>query len=138
MAPRLDVLDDNGDTATILAAKKNHASVAMLMLGAGRSVTVVGQFGQMLAQRNVVHDMMKETAPLLSPDTMSATDAEATLRYCAMSSNTITALYFSCCRAVSALTYMYSERKAVHLSTACKISTVVMALMYLMSSLLAG
>ena len=28
----IDVLDDNGDTATILAAKMNDASVAMLML----------------------------------------------------------------------------------------------------------
>ena len=32
----IDVLDDNGDTATILAAKMNDTSVAMLMLGAGR------------------------------------------------------------------------------------------------------
>ena len=57
----IDVLDDNGDTATTLAAKKNDAFVAMLMLGAGRSVTVVGELGQMLAQRKAVHEMMKNT-----------------------------------------------------------------------------
>ena len=134
----IDVLDDSGDTATIQAAKKNDASVAMMMLGAGRSVTVVGELGQMLAQRNAVHEMMKNTAPFLSPDTMSATDAEATSSYWSMSSNTITALYSSCCRAVSALTYLCSERKAVDHSTACTISTVVIALTYLMSPLLAG
>ena len=131
------LLDDNGDTVTILATKMTDASVAMLMLGAGRNVTIVGELEQMLAQRNTVHEMMKNTAPFMSPDTMSATDAEATLRYCVMSSNTITALYSSCCSAVSALTYLCSE-KAVDLSTACTISTVVMALTYLMSSLLAG
>ena len=54
----------------------NDASVAMLMLGAGCSETVVSELGQMLAQRNAVHEMMKKTAPFLSPDTMSATDAE--------------------------------------------------------------
>ena len=32
----IDVLDDNGDTTTILAAKMNDASVAIMMLGAGR------------------------------------------------------------------------------------------------------
>ena len=95
----IDVLDDNGDTATILAAKMNDASVAMLMLGAGRNVTTVGELGQVVAQRNTVHEMVKNTAPFLSPDTMSASDAEATLRYCVMSSNTITALYSSCCSA---------------------------------------
>ena len=133
----IDVLDDNGDTATILAAKMNDASVAMLMLGDGRNVTTVGELGQVVAQRNTVHEMMKNTAPFLSQDTMSATDAEATLRYCIMSSNTITALYSSCCSAVSALTYLCSERKAVDLSTACTIFTVVIALTYLMASLLA-
>ena len=55
----IDVLDDNGDTATILAMKKNDASVAMLMLGAGRNVTVVGELGQMLTQRNAVHEMIR-------------------------------------------------------------------------------
>ena len=72
----IDVLDDNGDTATILAAKMNDASVAMLMLGAGCSVTVVGELGQLLAQRHAVHEMVKKTTQLLSLDTMSATDAE--------------------------------------------------------------
>ena len=72
----VDVLDDNGDTATILAAKMNDASVAMLMFGAGRSETVVSELGQMLAQRNAVQEMIKKTAPFLSPDTMRATDAE--------------------------------------------------------------
>ena len=134
----IDVLDDKGDTATILAAKMTDASVAMLMLGAGRNVTIVGELGQVVAQRNTVHEMIKNTAPFMSPDTMSATDAEATLRYCVMSSNTITALYSSCCSAVSALTHLCSERKAVDLSNACTISTVVMALTYLVSSLLAG
>ena len=125
-------------TATILAAKKNDASVTMVMLGAGRSVTVVGELGQMLAQKNAVHEMMKNTAPFLSPDKMSATDAEAIHLLCTMSSITITALCSSCCTAVSALTYLCSERKAVDLATACTISIVVMALMYLMSSQLAG
>ena len=37
----IDVLN-NGDTATILATKMNDASAAMLMIGAGRSVTDVG------------------------------------------------------------------------------------------------
>ena len=67
---------DNGDTATILAAKMNDAYVAMLMLGAGRSLTVVDELWQMLAERADVHEVMKNTAPLLSPDTMRATDAE--------------------------------------------------------------
>ena len=47
----IDVLDDNGDTASILAAKMNDASVAMLMLGLGSSVKVVGELGQMLPHR---------------------------------------------------------------------------------------
>ena len=45
----IDVLDDNGDKATIVAAKVNDASVAMLMLGAGRNVTTVGELGQVIA-----------------------------------------------------------------------------------------
>ena len=44
-----------------LAAKMNHASVAMLLLGAGRSAAVIGQLGQMLAQRAAVHEMMEIT-----------------------------------------------------------------------------
>ena len=39
----IDVLHDNADTAMILAAKMNHASVATLLLGAGRSAGVVGE-----------------------------------------------------------------------------------------------
>ena len=41
----------NGYTTIILAAKMNLASVAMLMLGVGCSAAVVGEVGQMLAQR---------------------------------------------------------------------------------------
>ena len=131
------VLDDNGDMATIMAAKMNDASVAMLMLGARRSLTVIGELGLMLAERADVHEMTKYTVPLLSPDTMSTTDAEGNTpllcsiiphHYCVMG------LMLQSC---VPLTYLCSGREAVDRSTACTISTVVKALTYLMSSLLA-
>ncbi|KAK2178073.1 hypothetical protein NP493_564g03007 [Ridgeia piscesae] len=40
------------------------------------SEDVASELGQMLAQRVAVHEMMKKTVPLLSPDTMNATDKE--------------------------------------------------------------
>ena len=47
--------DDNGDTATALAAKMNHASVTMLILGGGCSAAIVGDLGRKLARRAAVH-----------------------------------------------------------------------------------
>ena len=72
----MDVVDDNSYTAMLLAAKMNHASVAMLILVVGCSAAVVSELGQMLARRDAVEEMMTITAQLLSPDTMNATDTE--------------------------------------------------------------
>ena len=37
----MDMFDDNGDTATILEAKMEHASVAILMLDAGFELVIL-------------------------------------------------------------------------------------------------
>ena len=105
----IEVSDDNGDTAIILAAKMNHASVAMLVLVAVFSATVVGELGQMLAQRAAVHEMTKKTAPLLSQDTMNATDTDCnTPLLCSVIRHHYHVTFFLC-RAMLALAYLCSR-----------------------------
>ena len=82
----MDIVDDNGDTETILPAKMEHASVVMLMLDAGCCAAVVGVRGRTVAHWAAVHgmlDVMKKAAPLLSLDTLNATDAERSPLRCA-------------------------------------------------------
>lgn len=74
-----DAADDHGDTAAILAAKKEHGAVARLMLDAGCDVAVRGERDRTVAHWAAVHgmrDVMETAAPLMSRDALNATDAE--------------------------------------------------------------